>query len=307
MFDHTPVLLEPVIEALSIKPNGCYIDGTFGRGGHSLEILKRLGPEGKLIVFDKDPAAMHAAQQKGFMDDARFAFQAGSFTQIGDYLAEHHLQEKVDGILFDLGVSSGQLDDAARGFSFMKEGPLDMRMNPNAGMDAASWLNSAKEEDIVSVLKEYGQERFARRIAGAIVKKRDASPLRTTTDLVDIVIDASPRIEKHKHPATRTFQAVRIFINRELDDLQEVLSQCIDALSIGGKLVIISFHSLEDRIVKQFMQVHAKDNMPADIPITADKLLTRLARPKRVLPTKKEITKNVRARSAVLRIAEKLT
>lgn len=303
---HHPVLLSEVLEALAIDPAGIYIDGTFGRGGHSRAILERLGPEGRVLAIDKDPAAITAAHE-AMGADQRFTIQRGSYAMLKRMAEQEGLVSRVNGILLDLGVSSPQLDDAERGFSFLNDGPLDMRMDPDSGQSAAAWLATAKEQEIAKVLKEYGEERFARRIARAIVAARARAPINRTKQLADIVAAANPKWEAGKHPATRTFQAIRIFINRELDELQSGLEQAVEVLAVGGRLAVISFHSLEDRRVKRFIQREAQGgDLPPDLPLTQDQLAIRL-RPvgKAIRPTKAEISDNPRSRSATLRVAER--
>lgn len=305
---HQPVLMAEILEGLAIRRDGFYIDGTFGRGGHSAQILQRLGPNGRLLAIDQDPAALSAAQQPPFVNDARFLMKSASFAQMGEIVNEQGWMGKVNGVLLDLGVSSPQLDDPIRGFSFRQTGPLDMRMNPQRGMDAATWLNSAEEREITEVIREYGEERFARRIARAIVAARAQKPLSTTTELADIIDKAVPFREPNKHPATRSFQAIRIFINQELTVLGQCLGQCLDVLAIGGRLAVISFHSLEDRIVKQFMQEQARGDAPFRLPLRDAQIMRRLRLVSRLIrPSMAETNSNPRARSARLRIAEKLT
>jgi len=304
---HRPVLLEQVLEGLQVRPQGRYIDGTFGRGGHSAAILERLDDRGALLVFDKDPEALRVAQER-FGGDARVYRQRGSFAGLKAVVAELGWQGKVDGILFDLGVSSPQLDDPERGFSFMKEGPLDMRMDPQTGPGAADWLAQAPEADIVRVLFDYGEERYARRIARAIVRRRGEEAITTTAQLARIIASAVPSKERHKHPATRCFQAIRIFINRELDDLKAGLEQAVEVLAPGGRLAVISFHSLEDRIVKRFMRDESRGRqLPPDLPVVPDGFRPRLRIVgKPVTASAQEIDENPRARSATLRIAERV-
>ena len=301
---HAAVLLEEAVEALVVRPNGHYADGTFGRGGHSRLVLQRLDDDGLLTGFDKDAAAVEAGLLLA-SEDGRFSIERGSFVKMDKVFAG---REKLDGILLDLGVSSPQLDDADRGFSFMKNGPLDMRMDNSSGLSAAQWLDKAEVEEIVRVLKEYGEERFARRIATAIVEHRQEARLETTQQLVRLIEKAVPRKEKNKHPATRSFQAIRIFINRELDELQQVLEVSVSLLRQGGRLVVISFHSLEDRIVKHFIRDKALgERLPAGIPVQHEPnnaVLKKVG--KAVFPSKAEIAANPRARSAVMRVAEKL-
>ncbi|MDH5190277.1 MAG: 16S rRNA (cytosine(1402)-N(4))-methyltransferase RsmH [Gammaproteobacteria bacterium] len=304
---HRPVLLEEVIEALNIQPSGIYIDGTFGRGGHAAAILERLSEKGHLFATDKDPQALQEAKNR-FGNDQRFEIEQGSFATLAQLAEKHHIKDKVNGILLDLGVSSPQLDDADRGFSFRHDGPLDMRMDPDSGMSAAEWIARVSEQELTQVLRDYGEERYAKRIARAIIKARDNSVIETTGQLSAIVKEANPAWEKNKDPATRSFQAIRIFINRELDDLAECLEQSLDVLAPGGRLAVISFHSLEDRMVKRFMRKHAKgDDFPLDLPVTQAQLKPRLREVgKAIKPGKTETEQNPRARSAVLRVAEKL-
>ena len=304
---HKPVLLEETLTALNIKPDGCYVDGTFGRGGHSQEIIKQLGENGKLLAFDKDPQAIATANTIAANDD-RLHVKQGSFTQLKQTVEELGWQGKVDGIFLDLGVSSPQLDDAERGFSFRFDGPLDMRMDPDHGMSASQWLASAEERDIMMVLFDYGEEKFARRIAKAIVEAREEQPINTTKRLASIVAAANPSRERNKDPSTRTFQAIRIFINQELEDLKTCLSQAVDILAPGGRLVVISFHSLEDRIVKRFIREQCKgDDYPLDLPVMHAQLNQNMKMiGKAIKAGRNELDENPRARSAVMRIAEKL-
>ncbi|MDH5368729.1 MAG: 16S rRNA (cytosine(1402)-N(4))-methyltransferase RsmH [Gammaproteobacteria bacterium] len=304
---HKPVLLEETLTALNIKPNGCYVDGTFGRGGHSQEILKQLNENGKLLAFDKDPQAIAIANTIA-ANDERLHVKRGSFTQLKQTVEELGWKGKVDGIFLDLGVSSPQLDDAERGFSFQSDGPLDMRMDPENGLSASQWLASAEERDIMMVLFDYGEEKFARRIASAIVAARQEQPINTTKQLASIVTAANPSHEKNKNPATRTFQAIRIFINQELDDLKTCLAQAVDLLAPGGRLVVISFHSLEDRIVKRFIREQCKgDDFPVDLPVMHEQLNQNMKMiGKAIKAGREELNENPRARSAVLRVAERL-
>lgn len=304
---HLPVLLEETLDGLQIKPQGIYVDATFGRGGHSLAILQRLGPEGRLIALDKDPKAITYGEKGPMKEDTRFELVHASFAQMDQVLSERGLLGKVAGILMDLGVSSPQLDNPERGFSFLRDGPLDMRMDTTQGMDAATWLNTADAAEIISVLKEYGEERFAKRIANAIIRQRSERQLSTTKELADLIAEASPVHEKHKHPATRSFQAIRIFINRELEDLKLGLQQSITALQAGGRLCVISFHSLEDRIVKQFMRRESEgEQLPRGLPVRDSDLNKQLNKiGKLIVPSEQEIKHNSRARSARLRIAER--
>lgn len=305
-FSHHPVLLPEAIESLNIQPQGIYVDATFGRGGHAQAILSRLDQSGRLIILDKDPAAiLHA--QKYLAQDSRISIHHLSFAHLHDILAEEKLLGKIDGILFDLGVSSPQLDEAERGFSFMREGKLDMRMNTTQGQDAAAWLAKVSEAELARVIYVYGEERFSRRIARAIVAAREVDPILSTTQLSAIVTKAVPVKPKDKHAATRTFMAIRIAINQELEELQSALDQALDALRVGGRLSVISFHSLEDRIVKRFIQHHERgDSFPPDFPIKQESLQQRLKRiGPAIHPGSAEVAANPRARSATLRIAEK--
>jgi 16S rRNA (cytosine1402-N4)-methyltransferase len=307
-YEHQPVLLAEVLENLAIKPAGVYVDATFGRGGHAQAILDRLGPTGRLLATDKDPEAITYARHY-FSHDARFKIHHGSFAELTKFLKDENVYGKVDGVLLDLGVSSPQLDDPARGFSFKRSGKLDMRMDSSRGVDAATWLANIEEKELANILWEFGEERFSRRIARAIVAARQTEPIVTTQRLAEIVAGAIPAWEKGKHPATRSFQAIRIAINHELDDLKKGLEQILDALQVGGRLLIISFHSLEDRIVKHFMQHHEQgDQFPAKLPVKQCEYRPRLKRIGRAIkPSEQEIVSNVRSRSAVLRIGEKLT
>lgn len=304
---HTTVLLREAVSALVQDRDGFYVDGTFGRGGHSCEVLASLSERGRLLAMDKDPSALECAQQE-FGKDARFDFVQGSFTGLRQALAERQQLGKVDGILLDLGVSSPQLDEAERGFSFSNDGPLDMRMDPSRRPSAAEWINTAKEGEIARVLKEYGEERFARRIARAIVAARAEAAIQRTHRLANIVAEAHPAWEVGKHPATRSFLAIRLYINRELEDLVEVLSQVVEALTPGGRLVVISFHSLEDRIVKRFIRRQSRgEELPRGLPVTDDKLnRTMEAVGKAIRASAAEVQNNVRSRSAIMRVAKKL-
>lgn len=305
---HIAVLLNEAVEAVLTDPEGIYVDGTFGRGGHSRAILNGLSGKGRLYGIDKDPRAIAVGTELA-EKDTRFAIHHGSFIELDEIL--HDVLEEgagVDGVLLDLGVSSPQLDNPERGFSFQYDGPLDMRMNTSQGESAASWVNRAGEQEISKVIWEYGEDRFSRRMARAIVAARLKSPITTTKRLADIIAAACPSREKGKHPATRAFQAIRIHINRELDDLVECLDKALEVLKPGGRLVVISFHSLEDRIAKRFIRKHAKgDELPSWLPIREDQLNKRM-RPlsKAVKPGKAEIDANPRSRSAVMRVAEKL-
>jgi 16S rRNA (cytosine1402-N4)-methyltransferase len=301
---HVTVLLKEAVDALAVKPEGVYVDGTFGRGGHTREILKRLGPTGRLIAFDKDPAAMEAAR---VLDDGRLTAVHAGFANLKDKLREQRI-EKVDGVLLDLGVSSPQIDEASRGFSFRMDGPLDMRMDTTKGRTAAEWLAEVDELALAEVIADYGEERFAKQVARAIVAARARGSIDTTRQLAKIVAEAVLTREPGQDPATRTFQALRIFINQELEELSLVLPQCVDVLAPGGRLVVISFHSLEDRIVKRFMQGEARpDKLPPKLPIkAADLPQPRLKLVgKAVRASVAETRTNPRARSAVMRVAER--
>jgi 16S rRNA (cytosine1402-N4)-methyltransferase len=305
--EHLPVLLDETVNALAIKADGYYVDGTFGRGGHSRQILSHLADNGRLLGLDKDPEAIKAGNAL-HQQDKRFAIEQCSFADMQAVIYARMWQQRVDGILLDIGVSSPQLDVAERGFSFMQDGPLDMRMNPDAGMSAAEWLATAEETEIATVIKTLGEERYGKRIARAIVETREETPITRTHQLAELVDKASPSREKHKHPATRTFQAIRIFINNELEDLKAGLEQALTVLAVGGRLAVISFHSLEDRIVKNFFRNEARgDDLPSHFPVTADQLNPRVKLiGKAIKASKEELDRNPRARSAVLRIVEKL-
>lgn len=305
--EHKPVLLQEVIKNLNFTqyPNEVFIDATFGRGGHSREILRHLSPVGRLLAIDKDLTAVLAAEQ---VNDPRFTLQHGSFTFLKNFVVELGLKGLVSGILLDLGVSSPQLDNAERGFSFMQDGPLDMRMDTTQKMTAASWLQSAKEEEMASVFYKYGEERFSRRIAHAIALERAENPITTTGHLAAIVSKAHPRWEKHKHPATRVFQALRIFINNELEELKICLEQSLEVLAVGGRLLVITFHSLEDHVVKDFLKKNSGAmSLPARLPITqAEMPKALIKRINKISPSVEEIRTNPRARSAKLFVMEKL-
>jgi 16S rRNA (cytosine1402-N4)-methyltransferase len=304
---HKPVLLKEVLEYLAIKPDGVYIDATFGRGGHAQAILNRLGENGLLLAIDKDPYAVAYAKQK-IKNDKRFIVRQGSFAMLEMFANQLGITHKVDGILLDLGVSSPQLDEPERGFSFVKDGPLDMRMDPGEPLDAATWINHANEQEISRVLWEYGEERFARRIARAIVQARVEEPITRTKRLAQIIAKANPAWEKHKHPATRSFQAIRIHINHELEELDDCLEQSFSVLSIGGRLAVISFHSLEDKKVKRFLQAKQRGGeFPRDLPITQNHFIVRMKRIAwGIMANEEEVKSNPRSRSAVLRVVEKL-
>ena len=297
---HEPVLLAEAIEGLAIRPDGTYVDGTFGRGGHSRAILERLGPQGALIALDRDPEAERAAQE---LRDARFTFVRTAFSALGRVLAGR----LAHGMLFDLGVSSPQLEDAARGFSFRRDGPLDMRMDPQAGESAAQWLAGAEEQQIREVIREYGEERFAKQIAAAIVAARSREPVVRTAQLADLVAKAVRTREPGQDPATRTFQALRIHVNRELEEVSLMLPQALAALGEGGRLVVISFHSLEDRIVKRFLQSLSRPDVPPRLPLRAAEMPQPALRivGRAVRASAEETRRNPRARSAILRVAER--
>ncbi|MFC0180406.1 16S rRNA (cytosine(1402)-N(4))-methyltransferase RsmH [Thorsellia kenyensis] len=306
---HTTVMLKEAVDALNIKVDGIYVDGTFGRGGHSRKILEQLGPNGKLIVVDRDPDAIKVAQA---LNDERVHCIHNSFAYLYDYLDQMGLLGKIDGLLLDLGVSSPQLDEAERGFSFMREGPLDMRMDTTRGLSAKEWLAQVDEVELEDVIRSYSEERFAKRIARAIVQRMQTDPLNTTLELADVIDKAVPFKDKNKHPATRTFQAIRIKINDELGQVEKILADSLIILAKNGRLSIITFHSLEDRLVKTFIRKNAKlASLPRGLPLTEKQLanmheaLTLKELPKKK-PSKEEITTNTRARSAMLRIAEKI-
>ncbi len=302
---HAPVLLEAAVAALAVRADGTYVDGTFGRGGHSRAVLAGLGSEGKLVVVDRDPEAIASAQRE-FGGDPRVEIQHATFDRLPEFVAPG----SADGILLDLGVSSPQLDDPARGFSFMRDGPLDMRMDPGSGPSAADFVATASERELGDVIASYGEDRLARRIARAVVAARSVAPLTTTAALAGAIADAVPARmrEAGKHPATRTFQALRIRVNGELDLLERGLDAALAALGVGGRLAVISFHSLEDRPVKRFMRRHAEGDpmwrgLP-NAPLAAQPRLGLVG--KAIHPAETEIAANPRARSAVLRVAEKL-
>ena len=303
---HVPVLLEEALQALDVRPDGVYVDATYGRGGHARGILTRLSAQGRVLALDRDPQACAAARME-FAGDARFSITKGSFSMLGEMIDGRGLTGRVDGILFDLGVSSPQLDDPRRGFSFRQDGPLDMRMDPETGESAAAWLKRAPEPELERVIREYGEERFARRVARTIVRARAEHPIETTFQLADIVRRAVPTRERGKDPATRTFQAIRIFVNRELEELERALPQAVRTLAPRGRLVAISFHSLEDRLVKRFMRAEAKGGeTPPDLPFAPAAFAPRLRLlGKPVRPGAQEERDNPRARSAVLRAAER--
>ena len=305
-YQHITVLLNEAVDALAVREDGIYVDGTFGRGGHSRLILSRLGSQGRLIVFDKDPQAIEAAQKLA-EQDGRVTVVHDGFSSFQTTLDKLVIEE-IDGALFDLGISSPQIDDGARGFSFRFDAPLDMRMDPTRGMSAAEWIATASEQDLHEVIKNYGEERFSRQIARAIVAQRTESPIDTTRKLAQLVAQNVRTRERGQDPATRTFQAVRIFINRELEEVEAVLPQVMGRLKQGGRLAVIAFHSLEDRIVKQFVKKYSQHPpLPrwaavkeADLPLPPLKAVG-----KAIKPGVEETASNPRARSAVLRVAER--
>jgi 16S rRNA (cytosine1402-N4)-methyltransferase len=304
---HAPVLLGEVLEGLNVHPAGRYLDATFGRGGHTAALLAKLGPAGAVVAFDRDPEAIRAGRER-FVVEPRLTLIRGPFGRLAELLAAAGQAPGFDGMLFDLGVSSPQLDNAARGFSFLHDGPLDMRMDNETGITAAAWLARAPEHEIATVIREYGEDRFAKRIARAIVTARHAEPFTRTTQLAKVVAAAVPAWEPGKHPATRTFQAIRIQVNAELAEIDTALAQSVDLLNPGGRLGVISFHSLEDGRVKRFMQRQSQEDpvyagLP-EVPLHARPRLRRVG--KAVHPQDEEVRRNPRARSAILRIAERL-
>ena len=307
MSDHQPVLMNQALEGLDLHQSGCYIDGTYGRGGHSAEILTRLGEQGSLLALDKDPTAVEHAKRK--LDaDPRFCIRQGGFENLQEHIEPWLQGRMLSGILLDLGVSSPQLQDPKRGFSFLKDGPLDMRMNPESGITAGEWLQQVSEGELINVLRRFGEEPRARRIAQAIIRARDNQPIKSTSRLASIIAEISGVRPHRIHPATRTFQAIRIHINDELKSLQLGLKACSSLLGRGGRLCVISFHSLEDRIVKRFMASQAKGDpvyagLP-NIPVEARPIMRLVGR--LIRPTQSEVDSNPRARSAKLRVAEKL-
>ena len=303
---HQPVLYAETLQALAIKKDGFYVDATFGRGGHSRGILQSLGPEGRLLAIDRDPQAI-AVAEKSLGADTRFVFRWGSFSNLEQFVNELGMQKSVAGVLMDLGVSSPQLDDPARGFSFLRPGPLDMRMNSSEGLTAAQWLQQQTESTLTQVLKDYGEERFARRVARAILAEQKISAITTTDRLAEIIRAAIPVWEKNKDPATRSFQAIRIAVNDEMGELEKALRQALKVLCIGGRLVVISFHSLEDRIVKRFMRDYSRQKpLPKRLPVRDQQSLPPLKLiGKAIKAGSEELISNPRARSAVLRVAER--
>ena len=307
MAEHTPVLLDEVLAGLSVRPDGRYCDATFGRGGHTAAILGALGPAGRVVAIDRDPEAIRAGLQR-FAAEARLTLVQGSFGSLEERVRAAGFEGELDGVLLDLGVSSPQLDEAARGFSFMQDGPLDMRMDNESGQSAAQWLAKAGEREIADVIRGLGEERFARRIARAVVAARAEAPITRTAALAALVAEAVPTREPGKHPATRTFQAIRIHVNGELDALESALPQAVRLLAPGGRLCVISFHSLEDRIVKRFIRREEQGDpvyagLP-NVPVHARARLKRVGGA--VMAGEPEVRANPRARSAVLRVAERL-
>ena len=307
--EHHSVLFEESLKGLNIKEDGYYLDCTFGRGGHSRGILSQLNKEGRLLAFDRDLAAINSTVAKSMLEDQRFTLHHGCFSELEQVVENYAWTGNVSGILMDLGVSSPQLDDPQRGFSFMRDGPLDMRMDKSSGISAAQWLAKVDEQALVTVLFEYGEERFSRLIAKAIIENRQEFPIQTTRELVQLIEKVVPKREKNKHPATRSFQAIRIEINNELGEIKNSLQQAVNVLEPGGRLVVISFHSLEDRIVKRFFKNESgRKNNPRKLPIREvdieQGLLKRVG--KAIKAGSTEIQENPRARSAIMRIAERV-
>lgn len=303
---HTSVMVKEVVEALNIRPDGTYVDATFGRGGHTRAILECLGPAGRVLAIDRDPDACRYGHEV-FANEPRMLLVQARFSDLAEIIEREGLRQRITGMVFDLGVSSPQLDHASRGFSFQKQGPLDMRMDFSTGETVADWLSAVEEAELVRVLRELGEERYAKRIARAVVGARGHVPLTTTTELAALISQCVPTAEPGKHPATRTFQALRIKVNGELDELDVILSQIESLLSVNGRLVVISFHSLEDRRVKHFFRRCARgDRYPPDLPITRDQIRPTLRLVGKLLrPTSEEVDLNPRARSAVMRVAER--
>ena len=303
---HTSVMVKEVLEALNIRPDGTYVDATFGRGGHTRAILECLGPAGRVLAIDRDPDACRYGHEV-FANEPRMLLVQARFSDLAAIIEREGLRQRITGMVFDLGVSSPQLDHASRGFSFQKQGPLDMRMDFSTGETVADWLSAVEEAELVRVLRELGEERYAKRIARAVVGARGHVPLTTTTELAALISQCVPTAEPGKHPATRTFQALRIKVNGELDELDVILSQIESLLSVNGRLVVISFHSLEDRRVKHFFRRCARgDRYPPDLPITRDQIRPTLRLVGKLLrPTSEEVDLNPRARSAVMRVAER--
>lgn len=306
-YAHQPVLLDEVLAALNIRPDGCYIDATFGRGGHSRAVLELLNDKGRVIALDQDPQAIEYGKQK-FAKDKRIEFEHCNFSQVKAVITARQKDLNINGIIMDLGVSSPQLDDAQRGFSFLQDGPLDMRMNTSKGENAAQWLARVEMYDLTNVLKRFGEERFARRIATAIIEARQQEEITSTAKLAQIISDAMPVKEKHKHPATRSFQAIRMVVNNELQTIEQGLENSAAVLTVGGRLAVISFHSLEDRLVKRFMRKLTKGpEYPAGLPIRSvdeDQPYRLFGKP--CISSEEEIIKNPRARSARLRVLERV-
>ena len=299
-------MVKEVVEALNIRPDGTYVDATFGRGGHTRAILDCLGPTGRVLAIDRDPDACRYGYEV-FANEPRMLLVQARFSDLAEIIEREGLRQRITGMVFDLGVSSPQLDHASRGFSFQKQGPLDMRMDFSTGETVADWLSAVEEAELVRVLRELGEERYAKRIARAVVSARGHVPLTTTTELAALISQCVPTAEPGKHPATRTFQALRIKVNGELDELDVILSQIESLLSVNGRLVVISFHSLEDRRVKHFFRRCARgDQYPPDLPITRDQIRPTLRLVGKLLrPTREEVDLNPRARSAVMRVAER--
>jgi len=307
-FAHLSVLLNETVNGLNIQPDGIYLDGTFGRGGHSRHLLSHLGDNGRLIAIDRDPQAIEAAKQ--FADDPRFQIVHGGFGQLAEYIDELGLTGKINGVLLDLGVSSPQLDDAERGFSFLRDGPLDMRMDNSQGQTAAQWIARAEIEDMAWVFKTYGEEKNSRHIARCIAADREKTPFLRTKELADLIARITKNKERNKHPATRVFQAIRIYINSELEQIDQALEGALTVLAPQGRLSVISFHSLEDRMVKRFIRRHSQgESVPHGLPITEaelNKSRKLKAIGKAMKPSDAEIEQNPRARSSMLRVAERL-
>ena len=306
---HLPVMLAETLEQLAIKKNGIYIDCTFGRGGHSRGILKQLENSGQLLALDRDSEAIESEPAKVLLQDPRFRLRHCRFSKLASVIEAEGLAGKVDGVLFDLGVSSPQLDQSERGFSFLRDGPLDMRMDRQADFSAQQWLAQVEESELVRILFDYGEERFARRIARAIIESRKSKPIATTRQLAELVETAMPYRDRHKHSATRTFQAIRIAVNSELDELKEALTQSLGVLKIGGRLVVISFHSLEDRIVKRFIRDESGFKQDAGrLPLKQSQLPRGSLRKigKAIRAGNQETAINPRARSAIMRVAERV-
>lgn len=307
MFEHTPVLLDEVLAALDVRNAGRYLDATFGRGGHTAAILQRIGTEGAVVAIDRDPEAIRAGRER-FATDERLTLMHGPFSGVAQVVKEMGMVGEFNGVLLDLGVSSPQLDDAARGFSFAQDGPLDMRMNNSTGFTAAEWLAKAPEHELARVIRDFGEERFAKRIARGIVEARRVQPIARTLQLADIVANAVPVREPGKHPATRTFQAIRIQVNNEFGEIETALEGALTVLAPQGRLCAISFHSLEDGIVKRFMQKHSQeDPIYAGLPVVPAHAQPKLRRVGRAIhPSAAEVDRNPRSRSAIMRVAEKV-